>query len=79
MIVSFGAKANVTEITNPALPVAVDTGAILQLVFSPSGTTSPQAGSIAVQKPSGGLWFSSAWDGTKTAQKPLVSGMVTVQ
>jgi len=79
MIVSFGAKANVTEITNPALPVAVDTGAILQLVFSPSGTTSPQTGSIAVQKPSGGLWFSSAWDGTKTAQKPLVSGMVTVQ
>jgi hypothetical protein len=77
LMVSFGAKANVTEVTNPSLPVAVDTGAILQLIFSPSATNT-QTGSISIQKQSGGLWFSSAWNVNKTVQKPLI-GMVVVQ
>ena len=78
LMVSFGAKANVTEITNPATPLAVDTGAILQLIFSPPGTAT-QTGSIALQKQSGGLWFSSAWNGTKNVQKTLTSGTVVVR
>jgi len=78
-MVSFSAKANITEVTNPLSPVSVDSGVTIQLIFSPSGTNTPQTGSITVPKKTGGLWFTSAWDGTRTVQKTLAGGIVAVQ
>jgi hypothetical protein len=83
--VSFVAKANITDITNIATPVAVDSGTMLQLVFISSVGTPQQTGyvaqtgSVAVQRKAGGLWFSSSWDGAKTIQKVLGGGVVAIQ
>ena len=80
VVVTFGAKCNVVEITNPATPIALEGGAQMQIVMSPpGGTTNPQSASITVQKNGGGLWYSSAWDGGKTVAKALASGTITVQ
>ena len=77
-VVTFGAKCNVVEITNPAAPVTLEGGAQMQIVMSPPGGTNPQTASITIQKNAGGLWYSSAWDGTKTVAKALVSGLISV-
>ncbi|MBI1761329.1 MAG: hypothetical protein HYR56_07835 [Acidobacteria bacterium] len=77
-VVTFGAKCNVVEITNPATPIALEGGAQMQIVMSPPAGSSGQTASITVQKNGGGMWYSSAWDGTKTVAKPLSSGMISV-
>jgi len=50
----------------------------VNVVLTPSGTSTPQAGSIAVQKNKGGMWYSTSWDGRKTVTKPLVNGSTII-
>jgi alpha-tubulin suppressor-like RCC1 family protein len=77
LVVSFGAKCNIVEVTDPATPVTLDSGTQLQLILTPSGSSS-QSAAVTVQKTGGGLWYSSAWSGTETVQKPLVSGSTII-
>src|SRR5262249_22964182 len=78
--VSIGAtKVAVTELVTNAdgtiTAVSLDTNASLQLAM-----TDGAADTLAVTliKSRGGLWFSSAWDGTKSVEKGIVSGNVII-
>jgi hypothetical protein len=73
---SFGSKAVVQEVTNPGKPVSIDGGATLQITLKDGGSGSYDMVAVSVQKKSGGVWISAAWDGVKTVQKPLVGGNV---
>jgi hypothetical protein len=79
-LATFNGKANIQDITNPAAPIAVDGNATLQVTMTDKGE--PGAGSdtigITVWNKSGGLWFSSEWNGTKTVEKPLGGGNLVV-
>src|SRR5438874_13816444 len=68
---SFGAKAVIQDVTNPAVPISVDGGATLQVTVTDG---SPDQVAVSVQKKSGGMWLSSAWDGVKTVQKAVAAG-----
>src|SRR5262249_54014558 len=74
--VSFGSKATIEDVTNPNSPITVDGGATLQMTVTDG---SPDTAGVVLQKKDGGVWFSSGWDGTKTVEKPLISGNVSVQ
>jgi hypothetical protein len=77
---SFTGKANIQDITNPLSPVAVDGNATLQLWMTDNGE--PGANDtfgIQVLNKSGGVWFSSNWNGSKTVEQKLGGGNVAVR
>jgi hypothetical protein len=77
---TFNGKANIQNITNPLKPVAIDGNASLQVTMTDNGE--PGSGdliAITVWNKDGGLWFSSAWDGTKTAEQALAGGNLQVK
>ena len=80
---SFAAKATVVElVSNPDGTVTVVTlegGAIMQLAITDNGPGTPaDTIAVTVQKSKGGLWFSSQWDGTKTTEKLILTGDLSV-
>jgi hypothetical protein len=83
-VANFAAKANVVELITDSggtvtSVVSLDGGAILQLALTDGLTNStPDKAGVTVNKSTGGLWFSSNWDGAKTLEKLLISGDVKV-
>jgi len=75
----FNGKASITDITNPLSPVGVDGNATLQVNMTDAGDpgTSDLIGIIVYNK-TGGVWFSSNWNGTSTAQQLLGGGNLVV-
>jgi len=75
----FNGKANITDITNPLSPVTVDGNATLQVSMTDAGDpgSSDQIG-ITVFNKSGGVWFTSNWNGTSTVQQTLGGGNLVV-
>jgi len=72
-------KANITDITNPLSPVTVDGNATLQVSMTDAGE--PGSGDkigIIVYNKSGGVWYSSNWNGTSTVQQTLAGGNLVV-
>jgi uncharacterized repeat protein (TIGR03803 family) len=72
---TFNGKANITDITNPLLPVSVDGNATLQVTMTDAGEpgSSDKIG-ITVWNKSGGLWYSSNWNGRTTIEQLLGGG-----
>jgi hypothetical protein len=74
---SFTAKASIQEITT-GTAVSVDGGALVQIKVT-NGTP----GQISMQvnnSKTGGIWFSSSWNGTTTVQQTaLTGGLIMVQ
>ncbi len=69
---TFNGKANIQDITNPTAPVSVDGNATLQVVMTDHGEPgSSDTIGITVWNKSGGLWFSSKWNGTNTVEQLL--------
>jgi hypothetical protein len=77
---TFNGKASIQDITDPLNPVSVDGNASLQLTLTDKGEpgTSDTIG-ITLWNKSGGLWFASAWDGTKTVEQVLSGGNLVVR
>ncbi len=77
---TFTGKASITDITNPLAPVPVDGNATLQVTMTDNGEpgNTDRIG-ITVWNKSGGLWFSSNWTGTATAEQVLAGGNVVVR
>ena len=75
----FNGKANITDITNPASPLSLGGNSTLQVSMTDAGEpgTSDKIG-IVVYNNSGGIWFSSNWDGIKTVQQTLGGGNLLV-
>ena len=76
---TFIGKANIQDVTNPLAPVGVDGNATLQVTMTDKGEPgkSDTIG-ITVWNKSGGLWFSSNWNGTKTVEQVLGGGNLVV-
>ena len=77
---SFSGKAGITDITNPALPVAVDGNASLQVGLTDKGEPgSNDSIAITLWDKSGKLWFSSNWSGAKTVEQTLGGGNLAIR
>jgi alpha-tubulin suppressor-like RCC1 family protein len=73
-------KANLTDITQPQNPVALGGNLTLQIEMTDQaqGGQSDQI-AITLSSSSGGLLFSSHWDGSKTIRQTLGGGNVSVE
>ena len=84
----FTANASIQDITNSNSSVLVDGSAIVQVTACEAGVACPggpasvgQAGAIGFQVNSsktGGLWYSSSWNGNKTLPQNAVAGTVQI-
>ncbi len=77
---TFTSKANVTDITNPLAPISLGGNKVLQIVLTDKGE--PGASdtiAITLTDPSGGLLFSSNWNGTKSVEQLLGGGNLQVR
>jgi hypothetical protein len=72
---TFNGKASIQDITDPLNPIAVDGNGSLQLTLRDAGEPgTTDALGITLWNKSGGLWFASAWDGTRTVEQALSRG-----
>jgi hypothetical protein len=77
---SFSGKANITDITNPSAPLAVEVNATLQVTLTDRGEPgSSDTIGITVWGKNGKLWFSNNWSGTKTVEQTIGGGNLAVR
>jgi hypothetical protein len=77
---TFNGKSNITDITNPLAPISLGGNATLQVTMTDRGEPgSTDSIGISVWNGSGGLWFSSLWNGTKTLEQVLGGGNLVVR
>jgi hypothetical protein len=77
---TYNGKANITDITDPLNPIAIDGNGSLQVKLTDMGEPGKaDTISITIWNKSGGLWFASNWDGTKTIEQLLGGGNVVVK
>jgi hypothetical protein len=75
----FNGKATIQDITNPLSPISVDGNATLQVNMTDEGDPgSNDMIGIVVYNKSGGVWFSSNWNGVSTVQQTLGGGNLVV-
>jgi len=76
---TFNGKATIQDITDPSNPLAVEGNATLQVDMTDMGEPgSSDQIAITVWNKSGGLWFASDWNGTRTVQQTLAGGNLVV-
>ncbi len=76
---TFNGKASIQDITNPLSTCSVDGNATLQVTMTDMGEPgSSDTIGITVWNKSGGLWFSSKWNGTNTVEQLLGGGNLMV-
>jgi hypothetical protein len=75
----FNGKANMTDITNPLMPVSLGGNLTLQVTMTDKGEpgVNDQIG-ITVYNNTGGIFHSSNWSGTRTAETILKGGNLVV-
>ena len=75
----FNGRANIRDVTDPLNPISIDGNATLQVTVTDLGEpgSSDRIG-ITVWDKNGGLWFSSSWSGTVTAEQTLGGGNLVV-
>jgi hypothetical protein len=78
-IATFTGKGNIQDITDPLTPISIDGNASLQMTMTDKGEPgSNDTLGIILWNKSGGLWFSSNWNGTKTVEQTLSGGNLVV-
>ena len=77
---TFVTKANMTDITNPLLPVSLGGNLKLQVEMTDAalGGQTDKVG-VTLWNSAGGLWFSSNWTGTTSVQQLLGGGNISVR
>ncbi len=76
---TFNGKASIQDITDQSNPLSVEGNATLQVDMTDMGEPgSSDQIAITVWNKSGGLWFASDWNGTKTVQQNLAGGNLVV-
>jgi len=76
---TFNSKANIKDITDPLAPISIDGNGTLQVTMTDSGEPGKfDKISITLWNKSGGLWFSSNWNGKKTVEQYLDGGNLVV-
>jgi hypothetical protein len=75
----FNGKANIQNITDPLNVISVDGNATLQVTMTDRGEPGKNDDiSIIVWDKSSNVWYSSNWDGTRTAQQFLDGGNIKI-
>lgn len=75
----FNGKASMQDITNPEAPVAIAGNLTLQVSMTDKGQTETNDGvGITAWSNEGGLFFTSSWTGTTTAEVALGGGNISV-
>lgn len=76
---TFNGKASIQDITDPTAPQSIDGNATLLVTITDRGEpgNTDDIG-ITVWNKSGGLWYSSNWNGTKTVNQTLAGGNLKV-
>ncbi|TMD34949.1 MAG: hypothetical protein E6I95_04810, partial [Chloroflexi bacterium] len=79
IVATFNGKASIQDITDPLNPISIDGNATLQVTMTDYGSpgTSDTIG-ITVWNKSGGMWYASNWNGTKTMEQKLDGGALSV-
>ena len=76
---AFNGKANIQDITDPLNPISIDGNATLQVELTDNGEPgSSDTIGITLWNKSGGLWFASNWNGTKTVEQALGGGNLVI-
>src|SRR5439155_1038632 len=76
----FNGKANIQDITNPLAPISIDGNATLQVTMTDRGEPGKtDSTAITLYNKAGGVWFSSNWTGTTTAEQTLGGGNLVVR
>ncbi len=76
----YNGKASIVDITDPLNPVGIDGNGTLQVKLTDMGEPGKSDTiSITIWNKSGGLWFASNWDGTKTIEQLLGGGNLVVR
>jgi hypothetical protein len=77
---NFVGKANIRDVTNPLNVISVAGNQTLQVTMTDRGEPGANDSvAITVLSSSGGTWYSSNWDGTKTIQQLLGGGNLVVR
>jgi hypothetical protein len=77
---TFNGKANIQDITNPLAPISLGGNCTLQVTMSDAGEPGKSDSiAITVWNGTGALWFSSNWNGTKTAEQIIGGGNLVVR
>ncbi|HEU5343776.1 MAG TPA: MBG domain-containing protein [Ktedonobacterales bacterium] len=76
---TLNVNASIQDITNPRHAITIDSNASVQVTMTDKGTpgTNDTLG-VTVWNKSGGLWFASNWNGTRTLEQNLASGNLIV-
>ena len=75
----FNGKANIQNITDPLNVISVDGNATLQVTMTDRGEPGKNDDmSIIVWDKNSNVWYSSNWDGTRTAQQLLDGGNIKI-
>lgn len=73
----FSGKANIAEIVNGA-EQSIEGNCSMQLDMTQNPNSALSVLAVTIYRNSGGVWYSSNWDGTKTVVKNIASGYLTV-
>lgn len=75
----FNGKASINDVTDPLLAVGIEGNALLQVTMTDRGEPgTADSIAITVWNKNGGLWFTSAWDGTQSVEQTLGGGNLVV-
>jgi len=75
----FASKANITDVTDPANPIAITGSATLQLTMTDNGEPGTNDSlAITVLNKDGGLFYASKWNGVKTVEQTIGGGNLVV-
>jgi hypothetical protein len=76
----YNGKANITDITNPLAPEAVNGNMTLQVEMTDRGEPgTSDSYALTVWNDNGGLAYSSNWNGTRSAEQVLAGGNLQVR
>jgi hypothetical protein len=77
---TFYGYATIADITNPQKEISVDAYASLQFIVTDRGEPGVNDSiAITLWDSSGGLWFASNWNGTRTVEQILSGGNIQVR
>ena len=77
---TFTAKANIRDVTDPLIPISIDGNGTLRVSMDDNGEPGEtDTIGITLWNKAGGIWFTSNWNGTSTAEQLLGGGNLVVR
>jgi M6 family metalloprotease-like protein len=76
---TINGKANITDVTNPSLPVSVASNCTFQIKMTDNGQPgNTDSIALTIWNSAGGLWYASNWNGWSTIEQVLAAGNLKV-